>query len=561
MPKKIAKTAPLLATLGLCASLPHSASAQTAPASSLPRLVSQNGRHALFVDGAPFLMLGAQVHNSSVWPAMLPKVVWPAMKDLGVNTVEAPISWEQMEPQPGQFDFSIVDLLVKQARENKVRLVLLWFGTWKNGSNHYMPEWMKLQPALYPNVFSAEGRPIDSPSPHAPATLAADIRAFSALMRHLKQIDEKQHTVIMVQVQNEPGTWGGVRDFSPMAQKIFDAPVPAPLLRALGKPEVAANWRAAFGDDADEYFHAYSIARFIEQVAAAGKAIYPLPMLVNAALRDPIVPTRPPSYESGGPTDNVLAIYKAAAPSIDLLAPDIYQNDDAKYRRVLELYSRPDNALMVPETGSRIENARYFYSALGEGAIGFAPFGLDYANFPTVPTAPPENFVAFAQNYRTFGPMAREIARLNFEGRVQATAELPQPAIAALSTTVTSGTSTVSSTTSPRPAPQIMTFGDWEMNVSYGPRNGPGFNAQPTGRALVAQLAPNQFLVTGMSSRVNFRPIGANIGKAWQFLRVEEGQYENGVFKPIRIWNGDETDWGLQFSTASQVVRVSLYTR
>ncbi|HEX8465572.1 MAG TPA: DUF5597 domain-containing protein [Abditibacterium sp.] len=527
----------------------HSASAQTTPANSLPRLVSQNGRHALFVDGAPFLMLGAQVHNSSVWPALLPKVVWPAMKDLGVNTVEAPISWEQMEPQPGKFDFSVVDLLVKQARENKVRLVLLWFGTWKNGSNHYMPAWMKLQPQLYPNIVSADGRPIDSPSPHAPATLAADVRAYSALMRHLKQIDEKQHTVIMVQVQNEPGTWGGVRDFSPLAQQIFNRPVPDPLLKALGKPVPAANWREAFGDDADEFFHAYSIARFIEQVAAAGKAIYPLPTLVNAALRDPLVPSRPPSYESGGPTDNVLAIYKAAAPSIDLLAPDIYQNEDAKYRRVLELYNRPDNALMVPETGSGAGNARYFYTALHNGAIGFAPFGLDYANFATPPTTPPENFAAFALNYRTFGPMARQIARLNFEGKVQAVAEFPQPSAATSTSTPT------------RIAPQTLRFGDWEIDVAYGPRNGPGFNPTPLGRALVAQLGANQFLVTGLGSRVNFRPVGAHLGKAWQFLRVEEGQYENGVFQPIRIWNGDETDWGLQFRDASPVVRVSLYTR
>ena len=281
------------------------APAAAPPSRPLPRLIEKDGRHALLVDGAPYLMLGAQVNNSSAWPGELPKV-WPAMKALHVNTVEIPIYWEQMEPQPGRFDFSLVDTLLAQARQHRVHLVLLWFGTWKNGSAHYIPEWMKRQPALYPNIVNAKGEPVDSPSPHAPATLAADIKAFSALMGHLKDADP-QRTVLMVQVENEPGTWGGVRDFSPVAQKLFEAPVPATLLTALGKTAApGADWSAAFGEDADEYFHAWSIARYIGQVAAAGKAVYPIPLYVNAALRDPLAaPQHPPQYESGGATDNV----------------------------------------------------------------------------------------------------------------------------------------------------------------------------------------------------------------------------------------------------------------
>jgi beta-galactosidase GanA len=107
--------------------------------------VKKDGRYALFVDDAPYLMLGGQVHNSSAWPAMLGKV-WPAMEYLHVNTVEIPVYWEQIEPRQGQFDYSLVDALLAQAREHNLRLVLLWFGTWRNGSQHYMPEWMKLAP-------------------------------------------------------------------------------------------------------------------------------------------------------------------------------------------------------------------------------------------------------------------------------------------------------------------------------------------------------------------------------------------------------------------------------
>jgi hypothetical protein len=118
----------------------------------LPHLVTENGRHALIVDGAPFLMLGAQCHNSSAWPAMLPKV-WPAIDYLHANTLEIPVYWEQFEPEPGKFDTSVVDTILKQAREHNVRLVLLWFGTWKNGSSHYLPLWMKSQPDKYPRII------------------------------------------------------------------------------------------------------------------------------------------------------------------------------------------------------------------------------------------------------------------------------------------------------------------------------------------------------------------------------------------------------------------------
>ncbi len=321
--------------------------AQTEP-HPIPHIVKKDGRFALFVDDAPYLMLGAQVHNSSSWPSALPKV-WPAMEYLHVNTVEMPVYWEQFEPQPGHYDYTLVDSLLTEARQHQVHLVLLWFATWKNGSQHYMPEWMKLDPVRYPHMLGRDGQAVDSPSPHSAASLEADKNAFTAFMRHLKETDS-QRTVLMVQVENEAGAWGSVRDFSPVAQKLFDSPVPPELLSAMHVKAASASpkWQQAFGPDADEYFNAWSVAKYIGQVAAAGKAVYPLPLYANAALRDPFhpgsagQPGAPGNYESGGPTDNVLVIWKTAASALDILAPDIYQNDPATYLQVLELYHRDD---------------------------------------------------------------------------------------------------------------------------------------------------------------------------------------------------------------------------
>lgn len=63
-----------------------------------------------------------------------------------------PVYWEQFQPEPGRFDYATLDTLLGQAREHRARLVLLWFGTWKNGSSHYMPLWMKRDPERYPRV-------------------------------------------------------------------------------------------------------------------------------------------------------------------------------------------------------------------------------------------------------------------------------------------------------------------------------------------------------------------------------------------------------------------------
>ena len=167
-------------------------------ATDLPRLRSENGHHALIVDGRPFLVLGAQVHNSSNYPATLPQV-WPVMHALSANTIEMPVAWEQVEAREGRPDYSWVDTLLREARQNDMRVILLWFGSWKNGESTYVPEWVKADTRRFPRLVRRDGRLTTTLSPLGEATLAADRRAFSGLMRHLREVDP-QHTVIMVQV-------------------------------------------------------------------------------------------------------------------------------------------------------------------------------------------------------------------------------------------------------------------------------------------------------------------------------------------------------------------------
>jgi hypothetical protein len=515
----------------------------------LPKIIEKDGRHALLVDGKPFLILGGQAHNSSAWPGMLPQL-WFAVEKMNANTLEVPIYWEQVEPQPGKLDFSLVDTLLLQARRHKVRLVLLWFATWKNGSNHYMPEWMKLDAGKYPNIIGKDGKPVDSPSPHSTAAMEADIKAFAAVMRYLKKADP-QHTVIMVQVENEPGSWGSVRDYSPAAQKLFDAPVPRELLQpgVLKALNVSAgttgNWQTVFGSNADEYFHAWSIARYIGKVAAAGKAEYALPLYVNAALRDPLTNPGATSYESGGPTDNVLAIWKAAAPSVDLLAPDIYLSGSEKILKVLELYDRRDNALFVPEAGFNANNAKYLYDVIARGGIGFAPFGIDDNGRGLTREQQVERLAPFAKEYAMAAPMMRELAAWGFEGKIKAVVEHEDH------------------------ADQTIDLGAWQAIISFGgerrggnPAPSATASTQANGKMMIVQLAENKFILIGTDCRITFKPLGNNSGKAWQYLKVEEGRYENGMFKMLRIRNGDETDFGgPRFGAVPAVLQTTLVAR
>lgn len=536
-------------------------------AAEIPSLVTQNGRHALMVDGEPYLILGAQTNNSANYPAAL-KDVWPTLEKMHANTLSIPVAWEQIEPEEGKFDFSFVDYLVKESRKRGLRLNLLWFATWKNNAPHYAPAWVKLDNKRFPRVVKQDGDTLNSLSPHFRTTLEADKKAFVALMTHLKKID-KQHTVILVQVENEVGTYGSVRDFSPTAQKIFNSPVPETLVKKLGVK--SGTWAQVFGKDADEFFHAYHIAIYVDEIAAAGKAVKPLPMNVNVALRNPFNPGLPGQYSSGGPTDNVIDIWKAAAPHIDMLSPDIYFRDYKAVDKVLELYSRPDNALFVAEIGNDQPFARYFFSTLGYQGIGFAPFGMDdtdYVNYPLgTKTMNDEAIEHFAQNYRLLAPMAREWAKMSFEGKVWGVAE-PVDTNATnekiWNAEATPEEQKAEAAKNAANYTQLLDLGLWDAEVTYGRHmfwiDPPVGNQPSSGGVLIAQLSDNEYLVTGYRARVTFKGSAELQGKKYMIDRVEEGHYKDGQWVFERVWNGDQTDWGLNFTSRMHLLKVRMAT-
>jgi beta-galactosidase GanA len=279
--------------------------------------------------------------------------------------------------------------------------------------------------------------------------------------------------------------------------------------------------------------------------------VKPLPMYVNAALRDPINPQDPYTYSSGGPTHNVIDVWKAAAPSIDFLSPDIYMREDGKITAILDHYGRADNALFVAEIGSDVPYARYLFPLLGRGGIGFAPFGVDYTGYSNFPlgakVVTEEALEPFAENFRVFAPMAKVWARLALEGPTWGVAK-PDDG-----------------------APQEIDLGEWRARVEYGQwqfgmeewfpnAEKPATATEPVGGAVIARLGPDEYLVVGRHARVSFARPDAGDGKHGFVARVEEGHYEGGEWVFERVWNGDQTDYGLNFTARPQVLHVTLGT-
>jgi beta-galactosidase GanA len=530
--------AALLATLG--------ATAATAQA-PLPRIEQGKLRPYLSVDGKPFLMLGAQANNSSNYPSQLPKV-WPTLRRLGANTLEIPVAWEQVEPEEGRFDFSYLDQLLAGARENNLRVVLLWFATWKNTGPGYAPLWVKTNPRRFPHMKKRDGSDHYVLSPHSRATLEADKKAFVAVMRYLAEKDP-QHTVIMVQPENEVGSYGQPRDFSAEADRLFAGPVPTPLAKKIGK---SGNWTAVFGEKlAPAAFNAWHTARYIDEIAAAGQAVKPLPMYTNAALSNPFAEPGTGGGASGGPDMPVIDVWKAAAPHIGLVAPDIYLHDPDQAQEVIRRYARPDNALMIPEIGNSADFARFFWTALGHGAIGYAPFGMDetdYANYPLGAKAlDAATLDAVASKYALLGP--------SIAGWARAAADRP-----------TWGTAKGKGETT-----QATVMGRWRVSVEYGQwqfgdRNSPWLKAdphptigQPVGGAAVIQTGADEFVVAASDARVRIAPAAGAAPEGTGPLRVEEGHFDPaGIWVTDRVLNGDQTDYGLNFTSRPMMIRVRL---
>ena len=501
-----------------------------------PHLRRQAGVTELVVDGRPFLIRGGELGNSSASNLEYLAPHWSRFRALRLNTILAPIYWDLLEPEEGRFDFTLVDGLVETARKHEIKLVLLWFGSWKNSMSCYAPAWVKKDQRRFPRSVDASGRSVEILSPVSKANYESDARAFAALMKHLRAIDSG-HTVLMVQVENEIGMIPDARDHSPEASKLFASPVPGELMEYLAKnaeslaPELRATWLAAggrrigtwtevFGQHAatEEIFMAWHFARFTQQVTAAGKAEYPLPMFVNAALIRPGY--QPGQYPSAGPLPHLLDVWRAAAPAIDFIAPDIYFPTFVEWTR---RYVRGGNPLFIPEALRSPEAAvNALYAFAEHDALGFAPFAIESIGEPGA-TLLTSSYDAIDQltplilAHRGRGTMA---------GLLQEHPDNRQPQQRRLN-------SYVMNASFERAAPPSLADG---AATASGPPQ-----AWPAG-GLVIATAPDEFLFAGMGVTVTFATDDPGVQAG--ILNVDEGRFVNGTWKNIRWLNGDETHQG-----------------
>jgi hypothetical protein len=487
----------------------------------IPHLRKQGAATQLVVDGKPFLVLGGELHNSSASSLEYMKPVWKRLKDLNLNTVLAAVSWELLEPEEGRYDFTLVDGLIRDARLNNLKLIFLWFGSWKNGVSTYPPVWVKTDLQRFPRAQNKDGVYFDVISPLSAAARDADAKAFAALMRHIREVDGRQHTVLMMQVENEVGLLGDSRDRSALAQAAWNAAVPAELMSYLQKhraeliPELAEVWHVngnktegawpeVFGDNpaGHEVFMAWRLARYIGGIAALGKAEYPIPMYVNAWLvQNPS--QQPGQYPSGGPVSRMIDVWRAAAPGIDLLAPDIYLPD---FKGVCAGYTRSGNPLFIPEAHrGPVSAANVFWAVAQHDAIGFAPFGIDGI----------EGEHPLAKSYELLSELMPLIARHNGTGKMIGVLEDKEPNA-------------------------VVRLGDYQLRIEFGRQRSREPNAQ--GYGLIIQTGADEYLAAGSGFSVHFTAVDP--AQRARIAFIDEGRFVAGVWKPGRRLNGDENAGG-----------------
>ncbi len=367
-------------------------STTTTAVDTAPYLDRTTDRAQLIVDGKPFPVLGIELHNSSSSGVSALARGLEVAKAVNANTVLASVTWESVEPIQGTFDFSSVEVLVSEARKSGMRLVLLWFGAWKNGSSSYAPAWVKRDWERYPRCVLADGRLSDTLTPFGPTELDAD--AFHALVEYVETIDSDQRTVLMIQIENEIGLLGASRDNSEWANAAFHAPIPLNLQDALAhrpgfEQGTSQSWSAVSGDPLgrDEAFMAWGYASHVEHLASRARQVTALPLFVNAWLDSEIEidiegfsvggGQVPGTYPSGGPLPRVADVWTTAAPSLDLLVPDLYFGDPDT---ILGAFAEVSRGLFIPEQRRDLSGIGTAFLAMGQyRAIGISPFGVDSA--------------------------------------------------------------------------------------------------------------------------------------------------------------------------------------
>ena len=509
-----------------------------------PYLRKQGTATQLIVDEKPFLVLAGELNNSSSSSLEYMAPIWPKLTALKLNTVLIPVYWELIEPTEGKFDFTLVDGLIQEARKHNLKLVPLWFAAWKNSMSSYAPAWVKNNQRRFPRSQDKNGSGMEILSPFSKENVEADARAFAAFMRHLREVDGNQHTVIMVQVENEIGMIPDSRDRSQVANELFNQPVPAELMNYLQQhkeeliPEFRSVWLAnnfktrgtweeifGRGPGTDEIFMAWYFARFVQQLVEAGKAEHKLPMFVNAALIRP--GHLPGQYPSAGPLPHLMDVWRAGAPAIDFLAPDIYFQNFAEWVR---RYDRSGNPIFIPEAmpGFFVSvNALY---AIGQhNAIGFSPFAIDSLDEETTRR--------LTDSYDLLTQLAPLILAHQGKGVMAGLlSEGPE-----------------------QRQPQQLRFGSYLLNVTFDrptPLTGGALQNPGVGQTQSALQSPNvlsgglviatgdgEYVFAGTGLTITFE--ANNPGEPLVgLLSVDEGKYVNGQWVAGRRLNGDQTHQG-----------------
>lgn len=497
----------------------------------MPHLTRQGNTIQLIVDGKPFIIRGGELGNSTFTSMENMAPVWGKLKTLNLNTVLVPVYWELIEPVEGEFDFELYDQLIDEARKHEPKLILLWFASWKNSMASHAPAWVKTNQAKYPRVKDDNGVSQEILTPFSANNLKADMKAFKALMGHIREIDSDEHTVIMIQPENEIGMLPSARDCSWPANMKFNAPVPDDLIKYLKEnknnlvPEFRSvwekngfktkgNWEEIFGKGAhtDEIFMAWYFAEYANAVTEAGKEIYPLPMYVNAALNRP---NREPGrgYPSAGPLPHIMDIWIAGGPSIDFLAPDIYFPDIEHW---CDLYTRQGNPLFIPEAGNDPSAAAKALFTLGHyESLGYSPFSIESIENPE------DSDIGKA--YDLVRQMTPMIARHQGKGRINGVLVDKE-----------------------NPETKIV-FDKYEFTVKHSHMLGWEQESRDEnwipGGAVIIKTGDNEFFVAGSGIVITFMKTDEP-EKRVGILKTDEGKFVKNNWKVLRHLNGDQTHQG-----------------
>ena len=474
------------------------------------RLVkNEHGSWQLIVNGKPFIMLAGELHNSSASTTEYLNSLWTSLKTLNLNTVLAPIAWEQFEPQEGIFDYTLINNMIDGARKNGFKLSILWFGSWKNGESSYAPTWVKEDTKRFFRVKSVEGKEIETISPFCENAMKADAKAFKTLVEHIKKVDQATGTVIALQPENEVGIFQDM-DYSKASLAAYEQEIPQALIQYMKKnrknlrkellsaweengAKTSGTWKTVFGDNAwsKSFYTTWQYATYIDFISAGAKEIYPLPTFCNCWLvQKP--DDMPGVYPNGGPVSRVMDIWKAAAPHIDVLAPDIYLSD---FKNIVADYHRADNPLLIPEAVMKPANA---FWAFGEhSALCYSPFGIEDGA---------DNFV-FAQSYKVLNELMPLISEHQGSNRMIGVMKMPGE------------------------SERTVTMGDYQLCIKYDAEDAYG---------LIIRTGKNEFVVAGINFKVYFTSTDKK--KTGYIKQVWEGGYDtDGEWKATRLLNGDET--------------------